>query len=175
MNSLFSVFELWFKQIIFEIDSIRNIFIDNDDVTPLVFNINLRLNRTGKIWNLLIDQLQVLESMTPMEFLRFREYITPASGFQSLQFRIIEMKLGLTDQSRKSYRTKYFLQTMFKDKQSEELQTSVGEVSLLRLIEVCHQIVIPLNHLLLFSDGWKNSMIEHHSTLTQCINKLWDL
>jgi tryptophan 2,3-dioxygenase len=95
---------------------------------------------------MLIDQLQLLESMTPMEFLEFRDYITPASGFQSLQFRIIEMKLGLTDKSRDSYKTKYFLKTMFKGAQSNVLQTSVEQHSLLYYIEVCHKIIFLINN-----------------------------
>ncbi|CAF4137224.1 unnamed protein product [Adineta steineri] len=70
-----------------------------------------------------------------MEFVEFRDFVTPVSGFQSLQFRIIEMKLGLTDKSRDAYKSKYFTETMFKGKQSNELQTSIGEVSLLRYIE----------------------------------------
>ncbi|CAF0891687.1 unnamed protein product [Adineta steineri] len=128
-------FELWFKEIIYEIDSIRDIFGNNDDVATFVLDINLRLNRIGKVWKILIDQLQLLESMTPMEFVEFRDFVTPVSGFQSLQFRIIEMKLGLTDKSRDAYKSKYFTETMFKGKQSNELQTSIGEVSLLRYIE----------------------------------------
>ncbi|CAF1024810.1 unnamed protein product [Adineta steineri] len=70
-------FELWFKEIIYEIDSIRDIFGNNDDVAAFVFDINLRLNRIGKVWKILIDQLQLLESMTPMEFLEFRDFVTP--------------------------------------------------------------------------------------------------
>jgi tryptophan 2,3-dioxygenase len=91
---------------------------------------------------MLIDQLQLLESMTPMTFLEFRSYITPASGFQSLQFRIIEMKLGLTDQFRSSYKTEYFTRTMFKGKQANQLNIAVKEDSLLCLIEVIHKIII---------------------------------
>lgn len=54
-----------------------------------MFYINLRLHRSVGIWNMLIDMLQGLQTMTPVEFLAFRDYITPASGFQSLQFRLI--------------------------------------------------------------------------------------
>jgi tryptophan 2,3-dioxygenase len=108
-----------------------------------MFNINIRLNRCAKIWNLLLDQLQLLETMTPIEFLEFRDFITPASGFQSLQFRIIEFKLGLSDKSRKpssdsnhGFDQKYFTQTMFKNHQSDELKKVADEQSLLVLLEV---------------------------------------
>lgn len=74
--------------------------------------------------------------MTPMEFLEFRNFVTPASGFQSLQFRLIEMKLGLTDKFRSAFKTKYFTETMFKNQQANQLNTAVEEHSLLYLIEV---------------------------------------
>lgn len=44
---------------------------------------------------LLVDQVMILETMTPLDFMEFRNYLSPASGFQSLQFRLIENKLGL--------------------------------------------------------------------------------
>ena len=46
-------------------------------------------------FQLLRDQVSILETMTPLDFLEFREYLTPSSGFQSLQFRLLENKLGL--------------------------------------------------------------------------------
>ncbi len=145
-KSFFLVFELWFKQILIEIDSIRNIFVKIDDVIPSLFNINLRLKRSVKILNILIDQLELLESMTPMEFLEFREYLTSGSGFQSLQFRVIEMKLGLTDRFRSSFKTKYFTETMFKGEQSFELKQAVNEESLLIRIEVIFMIIVLIVH-----------------------------
>lgn len=44
---------------------------------------------------LLRDQVMILETMTPLDFMEFREYLTPSSGFQSLQFRLLENKLGI--------------------------------------------------------------------------------
>lgn len=80
--------------------------------------------------------------MTPTDFLSFRDYITPASGFQSLQFRIIEMKFGLTDQFRESFKTEYFTKTMFKGEQGSELEKAVNEESLLIIIEVYCYITV---------------------------------
>ena len=54
-----------------------------------------RLTRITKIQRLLTDQIDVLETMTPLDFLEFRDVLIPASGFQSVQFRLIENKLGL--------------------------------------------------------------------------------
>ena len=133
------VFELWFKQILFEIDSIQNILIERSHSQVIIihmFNINNRLNRCTQIWNILHDQLQLLETMTPIQFLEFRDYITPASGFQSLQFRKIEFKLGLDNELRRHFKEKHFTQVMFKGKQAEELERTSTEMSLFALLEV---------------------------------------
>ncbi|CAF3427593.1 unnamed protein product [Rotaria sp. Silwood1] len=100
-----------------------------------MFNINTSLNRCVKIWNILLDQFQLLETMTPIEFLEFRDYIIPASGFQSLQFRLIEFKLGLNDKLRHHYHENYFTHVMFKNQQAEELKNAASEQSLLALLE----------------------------------------
>ena len=97
------VYELWFKQIIFEIDSILDAFdretIDESHVGIVV----TRLERIIEIQHILIDQIKVLETMTPMDFLDFRDLLTPASGFQSVQFRLIENKIGLLKKHRHNY------------------------------------------------------------------------
>ena len=137
---------MWFNQLIYDIDSIREIFKTSTQVEPQLFNINLRLARSVDIWKMLIDMLQLLDTMTPIDFLEFRNFVVPASGFQSLQFRIIEMKLGLTDQFRQSFKTEYFTKTMFKDQQSRELVKAVREESLLTLLQVSFLILIHTNH-----------------------------
>ena len=90
------VYELWFKQILFEIESIFEVFhakvIDESQVGIAVS----RLHRINEIIQLLIDQIKILETMTPMDFLEFRDLLTPASGFQSGQFRQIENKIPKT-------------------------------------------------------------------------------
>jgi tryptophan 2,3-dioxygenase len=55
--------------------------------------INHHTERIVKILNLLVDQVQIIETMSPLDFLDFRDYLMPASGFQSFQFRLIENKL----------------------------------------------------------------------------------
>ncbi len=94
------VYELWFKQIIHELDSIIDYF-SNESIEEM--NINMivsRLNRINDIQKLTINQIDILKSMTPMDFLEFRDLLNPASGFQSVQFRIIENALGLKDEKR---------------------------------------------------------------------------
>jgi len=89
------VYELWFKQILHELDSLLALFrqesVDERSIGVAVS----RLQRIAEIEKILIDQLRVLETMTPLDFLDFRDMLVPASGFQSLQFRLIENKLGL--------------------------------------------------------------------------------
>ena len=93
-------YELWFKQIIWELDSILDTF-DQERVPEQEMGTAVaRLRRISKIQDLLIQQIAVLETMTPLDFLDFRDHLFPASGFQSAQFRIVENKLGLRRQDR---------------------------------------------------------------------------
>ncbi|MCI0552746.1 MAG: tryptophan 2,3-dioxygenase, partial [Anaerolineae bacterium] len=104
-------YELWFKQIIFELDLARNIFIKGDinDNSADMSNVVHKLKRIGKILELINQQVGVLETMTALDFLEFRNVLLPASGFQSKQFRLIEAKLGLKMEQR--YKTEYYKHT----------------------------------------------------------------
>jgi tryptophan 2,3-dioxygenase len=93
-------YELWFKQILHEIDSVRMLLQQNPLPEPDVATALHRLQRVNTIAKLLVQQVDVLETMTPMDFLDFRGVLYPASGFQSLQFRLLEIKLGLSDEQR---------------------------------------------------------------------------
>ncbi len=88
-------YELWFKQVIWELDSILEIFarktVDEESMRTVIS----RLRRITRIQELLVQQIDVLETMTPLDFLEFRDSLFPASGFQSAQFRIVENKLGI--------------------------------------------------------------------------------
>jgi tryptophan 2,3-dioxygenase len=93
-------YELWFKQILHELDSVLALF-RADSVDERSIGVALaRLARVTEIQKLLVDQLRVLETMTPLDFLDFRDFLVPASGFQSLQFRLIETRLGLRAEHR---------------------------------------------------------------------------
>ena len=89
------IYELWFKQILYELDDLLTIFGEGEINEAHVATAVTRLDRIIEIQKILIDQIRVLETMTPMDFLDFRDFLIPASGFQSLQFRLIENKLGL--------------------------------------------------------------------------------
>ena len=97
------VYELWFKQILHELNSVVEVFsssyVDEKDVGIAV----ARMKRVTEIQRIVVSQLSVLETMTPMGFLEFRDFLFPASGFQSVQFRLIENTLGLKNDMRKKY------------------------------------------------------------------------
>ncbi len=93
-------YELWFKQILHELHAVHRIF-DQDVVQERQMGrVVAHLERVVAIQRLLLDQVDVLETMTPLDFLEFRDYLVPASGFQSLQFRFVENLLGLTAEQR---------------------------------------------------------------------------
>ncbi len=93
-------YELWFKQILHELDSVMALF-HRDSVDERSVGVAVaRLERIHEIQRILLEQLRVLETMTPLDFLEFRDLLIPASGFQSVQFRLIENRLGLRKNAR---------------------------------------------------------------------------
>lgn len=97
------VYELWFKQIIHELESVVEFFADNEVIESSLSVAIGRLNRVEAILKLLVEQIGIMETMTPLDFLDFRNYLFPASGFQSFQFRAIECLLGLPEDQRLTY------------------------------------------------------------------------
>src|SRR5215216_6766501 len=131
------VYELWFKQIIFELDLVRHIFVqgrindNSDDLSKVVY----KLKRIAKILELINQQVSVLETMTALDFLEFRNYLLPASGFQSKQFRLIEAKLGLKMEER--HKKEYYKHTRRGSLSESDMQAVnqvVGESTLKGLI-----------------------------------------
>ena len=86
------VYELWFKQMLHELTAARDRMLDGDAYLP-----RKALQRVHVIERVLIQQVQVLETMTPQDFLAFRAHLSPASGFQSVQFRELEFLSGARD------------------------------------------------------------------------------
>jgi tryptophan 2,3-dioxygenase len=91
------VYELWFKQILHELTRIEADFSANPVDDRVLGRITHGLDRTQEILKLLVHQLDVMETMTPLDFLDFRDLLYPASGFQSAQFREIEFVSGSKD------------------------------------------------------------------------------
>jgi len=92
--TIHQAYELWFKQILHEIDA--TIVLMNEDRLAAAAR---ALRRVVEIEKLLVNQIHLLETMTPISFLAFRDQLNPASGFQSMQFREIEFASGLKHQS----------------------------------------------------------------------------
>jgi tryptophan 2,3-dioxygenase len=86
------VYELWFKQLIHELAQVQRALEAGDTDTTLHL-----LNRVLKILKTLVSQVDILETMTPLQFTSFRDRLESASGFQSAQFREVEAMLGRRD------------------------------------------------------------------------------
>lgn len=127
-------YELWFKQIIHELKSVLEMFqqenIDEKNIGIAV----ARLRRITTIQKLLIDQLNILETMTPLDFLEFRDFLIPASGFQSYQFRLIENMLGLSMDSRVKYENKNYYSNV-SDEHQKILIDSHSTISLFEAVD----------------------------------------
>jgi tryptophan 2,3-dioxygenase len=95
-------YELWFKQILFEVNSVTTIMgkASMDDNSAELQTVVHRLQRVATILKVLVQQIDIIETMTPLDFLDFRDMLRPASGFQSYQFKIIEARLGLKFQQK---------------------------------------------------------------------------
>lgn len=125
-------YELWFKQILFELDTARTALTKDQVAERDMLNINKHLERITEIQKTLVGQIDILETMTPMDFLEFRDYLYPASGFQSAQFRLIENKLGL-DQ-RLTYNNQDYKSSLSPEDQKPAAH-SEQEISLFTLLE----------------------------------------
>jgi tryptophan 2,3-dioxygenase len=85
---------------------------------------------------LLVDQVSILETMTPLDFMAFRDYLCPASGFQSLQFRLLENKFGVKQEHRVKYSQSY-MRVFGRDPNAvEAIRRSEEEPSLSRLVQL---------------------------------------
>ena len=83
------VYELWFKELLHELDRVMRLLRDDDAVRA-----QHTLKRILTILKVLVAQVDILETMTPLEFLTFRNRLEAASGFQSDQFRQLEFVMG---------------------------------------------------------------------------------
>jgi tryptophan 2,3-dioxygenase len=86
------VYELWFKEVLHEVDYLERLLRQNDGARA-----RHTLKRILTILKVMVGQLDILETMTPLEFLSFRDRLESGSGFQSRQFRELEFALGWKD------------------------------------------------------------------------------
>lgn len=128
------VYELWFKQILHELSSVIDIFsqceVKDEQLTVVVH----RLDRVLAIQELLNDQIAIMETMTPQQFLEFRDYLVPASGFQSIQFKILEISLGLKHKYRIDFDKQSFYMRL-KQEHREFLDKLESQPSLFESVE----------------------------------------
>jgi tryptophan 2,3-dioxygenase len=128
-------YELWFKQLHYEVNSIIEIMKKPalNDNSPELQTVVHRLNRINTILRVLVHQVDILETMTPMDFLDFRDMLRPASGFQSWQFKELEAKLGLKFQHR--HGQEYYTSQLRKE-HVDLIKNTESENSLLDLVNV---------------------------------------
>ncbi|KAA0201611.1 hypothetical protein HAZT_HAZT010954 [Hyalella azteca] len=168
-------YELWFKQIIYEVDSVREIFsveeVDERKMLEIIKRIHrvtliLKVTKTMVLWKLqvplyryvtvtsnrkshknkfylwmsipvqlCVDQFLILETMTPLDFMEFRDYLSPASGFQSFQFRLLENKLGVKSEHRVRFNQEHYMKVFGDHKENlHRIQESEREPSLQELL-----------------------------------------
>ncbi len=126
-------YELWFKQLHHEADSIVTIMSKPalNDNSPELQTVVHRLNRCVTILRVLVHQIDIMETMTPMDFLDFRDMLRPASGFQSWQFKELEAKLGLKFEYRHG---KEYYTSQLKKEHVDLIKKAEGSKSLLDLL-----------------------------------------
>ncbi len=126
-------YELWFKQLNHEVNSVIEIMKMPalNDNSPELQTVVHRLNRIVTILRVLIQQVDIMETMTPMDFLDFRDMLRPASGFQSWQFKELEAKLGLKFDQRHG---KEYYTSQLRNEQIDIIKKAEAERSLFELI-----------------------------------------
>ncbi|HYY97787.1 MAG TPA: tryptophan 2,3-dioxygenase family protein [Pyrinomonadaceae bacterium] len=116
--TIHQAYELWFKQILHEIDAALASMREDRAAAAA-----RALSRVAEIEKLLVTQIHIIETMTPINFLGFRDQLNPASGFQSMQFREVEFASGLKDDAvLRAFREDEFA--------SERLRARVGSPTL---------------------------------------------
>jgi tryptophan 2,3-dioxygenase len=153
--------ELWFKQILFELDYIMGVF-NKEKINDNSEDLNLvrhRLNRIIKINDLLNQQVTILDTMTPLDFLEFRNLLAPSSGFQSVQFRLIEARLGL--QITKRHEADYYKRTNAGGFSHEDFQ-SINKVE--EELNLLQQINRWLERMPFFNEEYWSSFIANEQT-----------
>ncbi len=148
-------YELWFKQLLFEVDSVTGIMKKPslNDNSPELQTVVHRLSRCTDILKVLVHQIDIMETMTPMDFLDFRDMLRPASGFQSWQFKMLEAKLGLKYEHR--YGQQYYI-SQLRQQQIDMIKEAEEAKSLLELVNTW------LERMPFFEEAanWKNFQAE---------------
>jgi tryptophan 2,3-dioxygenase len=152
-------YELWFKQILHELHACCEVLQQPsaaDDNGPAMNVVVHRLKRIVEIWKLLNHQVDVLETMTPLDFLDFRSSLEGASGFQSTQFRQIEATLGLRMENR--FRPDYYKHTEMGGFNPDDYRTIVEAEKTTTLLQLVEQWLVRMPFFEdTFWQGWGDS------------------
>jgi tryptophan 2,3-dioxygenase len=126
-------YELWFKQLHHEVNSIISIMGRPalNDNSPDLQLVTHRLSRMVTVLRVLVHQIDIMETMTPMDFLDFRDMLRPASGFQSWQFKMLEARLGLKFEHRHG---KEYYTHQLKPQHVEMIKKAEADRSLIDLV-----------------------------------------
>lgn len=150
-------YELWFKQIMYEVSSIIGIMQKPslNDNSPELQMVVHRLRRITTILKVLVQQVDIMETMTPMDFLDFRDMLRPASGFQSWQFKEMEARLGLKYEHR--HGQEYYT-SQLRPEEVVIIKDAETQKSLLELVNAW------LERMPFFDDAanWQNFTSVHH-------------
>ena len=126
-------YELWFRQLLYETDSVIALFGQPalNDNSPALQTIVHRLSRCSTILKVLVHQIDIMETMNPMDFQDFRDLLRPASGFQSWQFKLLEARLGLQYENRVG--KQYYL-SQLRPEEVDRVKAAETAPSLLQLL-----------------------------------------
>jgi tryptophan 2,3-dioxygenase len=127
-------YELWFKQVLHELDAVLAIMGQPMVPERELGRVLHYLERVSTIQRVLVEQIGILETMTPLDFLDFRDLLAPSSGFQSVQFRHIENKLGLQRTQRVGYNAMPY-EAALPAEARRKMRAAEGKVSLFTLLE----------------------------------------
>ncbi len=127
-------FELWFKQMLHELDDVVRL-LGQDYVPEAHVAVCLRrIQRVNRILAMLPEQFSILETMTPSGFMEFRDYLYPASGFQSWQFRLFEITFGVAEARRLHLDTQGYVSRLSPEHQQEVMRAQQQD-SLFTVVE----------------------------------------
>ena len=168
-------YELWFKQLHHELDSVLHIMRKPalNDNSPELQTVVHRLNRMIVILRVLVHQIDILETMTPMDFLDFRDLLRPASGFQSWQFKLLEARLGLKYEHR--HGQEYYTKSL-REEHIAQVKKAESELSLLELVNAWleRMPVAPQPGAQQGFDFWDAYLTAYGSSLAEAEKHNWD-
>ena len=127
-------YELWFKQILWEIDGVVGILNRGVVEEKGLGKATAHLERIVSIQRVLTQQIDILETLTPLDFLDFRDHLIPASGFQSVQWRLVENRLGMRRTDRHAF-TKTSYTSRFTEPDRDRVESTEKEVNLFDIIQ----------------------------------------